>query len=102
MPSIEGSQVRKLVIACDAGMGSSVLMANQLKKRLKDNGVTIEHSPIDAIPADADLVLTHTKLADRTRAHAGDRPVVAFSAFIGDPAVDGVVAAIHCGTTIDG
>ncbi len=102
MPSIEGSQVRKLVIACDAGMGSSVLMANQLKKRLRDNGVVIEHSPIDAIPADADLVLTHTKLADRTRAHAGDRPVVAFSAFVGDPAVDGVVAAIHGGTTIDG
>jgi len=102
MPSIEGTQVRKLVIACDAGMGSSVLMANQLKKRLKDNGVVIEHSPLDAIPADADLVLTHSKLADRVRPHAGDRPVVAFTAFVGDPAVDGVVTAIHEGTTIDG
>ena len=45
MPSIEGSQVRKLVIACDAGMGSSVLMANQLKKRLKGNGVDDRAQP---------------------------------------------------------
>ena len=58
MASIEGKDVRKLVIACDAGMGSSVLLANQLKKRLKSDDVTVVHSPVDAIPTDADVVLT--------------------------------------------
>lgn len=102
MPSIEGNDVRKLVIACDAGMGSSVLLANQLKKRLKGNDVVVVHSPVDSIPSDADLVLTHSKLADRARRLAGDRPVVPFTLFVGDPAIEGVVTAILAGSTIDG
>lgn len=102
MASIQGNDVRKLVIACDAGMGSSVLLANQLKKRLKKDNVTVEHSPVDAIPSDADVVLTHSQLADRARRLAGDKPVVPFNLFIGDPAVEGVVKAIQGGTTIDG
>lgn len=102
MASIEGNDVRKLVIACDAGMGSSVLLANQLKKRLRGNDVVVSHSPVDSIPADADVVLTHSKLAELARQLAGDRPVVPFDLFVGDPAVEGVVTAILSGTTIDG
>ncbi|KQS60445.1 PTS lactose transporter subunit IIB [Geodermatophilus sp. Leaf369] len=102
MASIEGKDVRKLVIACDAGMGSSVLLANQLKKRLKSDDVTVVHSPVDAIPTDADVVLTHAKLVDRARRYAGDKPVVPFTLFVGDPAVDGLVEAIQGGSTIDG
>lgn len=102
MASIAGSDVKKVVVACDAGMGSSVLLANQLKKQLKKNGVTVEHSPVDSIPADADVVLTHSQLADRARRLTGDKPVVAFNLFVGDPAVTGVVKAIQGGTTIDG
>ena len=102
MASIQGNDVRKLVIACDAGMGSSVLLANQLKKRLKKDDVTVEHSPVDAIPADADVVLTHSQLADRARRLAAGKPVVPFNLFIGDPAVEGVAKAIQGGTTIDG
>lgn len=102
MASIEGNDVRKLVIACDAGMGSSVLLANQLKKRLRGSDVVVVHSPVDSIPGDADLVLTHSKLADRARGFAGERPVVPFDLFVGDPAVEGVVTAIIAGTTIEG
>jgi mannitol-specific phosphotransferase system IIBC component len=102
MPSIAGSDVRKLVVACDAGMGSSVLLANQLKKRLKKDNVVVEHSPVDSIPADADVVLTHAQLADRARRLAGNRPVVPFQLFVGDPAVERVVKAIQGGQQIDG
>ena len=102
MASIEGKDVRKLVIACDAGMGSSVLLANQLKKRLKSDDVTVVHSPVDAIPGDADVVLTHAKLVDRARRFAGEKPVVPFTLFVGDPAVDGLVEAIQGGSTVDG
>ncbi len=102
MTTIEGKDVRKLVIACDAGMGSSVLLANQLKKRLKKDNVTVEHSPVDAIPADADVVLTHSQLADRARRLAEGKPVIPFELFVGDPAVEGVVKAIQGGTTISG
>lgn len=94
MPSIDGAAVRKLVIACDAGMASSVLMSAQLRKHLAPQ-VVVSHSPVDAIPADADVVLTHDKLADRARAAAGDRPVVTYGALVGDPAVAVLVRAIR-------
>lgn len=104
MATIQGNDVHKLVIACDAGMGSSVLLANQLKKRLKSNGVTVVHSPVDQIPADADVVVCHGQLAERARFRVKehDTPVVAFQMFVGDPAVEGVVKAIQGGGTIDG
>ena len=35
MAEIQGSEVRKLVVACEAGMGSSVLLVTQLRDRLK-------------------------------------------------------------------
>ncbi len=100
MPTIEGTAVRKLVIACDAGMASSVLMSVQLRKHLGD--VVVEHSPLDALPEDADVVLTHGKLADRVRAAAGDRPVIAYTSVVGDPAVRDLVAAIRAGEPISG
>ena len=31
MPTINGTDVKKLVVACDAGMGSSVMLASQLR-----------------------------------------------------------------------
>jgi len=104
MATIQGSDVRKLVIACDAGMGSSVLLANQLKKRLKASGITVVHSPVDQIPDDADLVVCHSQLAERARirVRAADTPVVAFQMFVGDPAVEGVVKAIQGDGTING
>ena len=51
-------------MACDAGMGSSVMLAGTLKRQLKNSGVTVEHAPVSAIPADADLILTQQSLAD--------------------------------------
>lgn len=102
MATIEGKDVRKLVIACDAGMGSSVLLANQLKKRLAKDGVTVSHSPVDQIPADADLVVCHSQLADRARLRVKDTPVVAFQMFVGDPKVEAVVKNIQNGGAISG
>jgi mannitol-specific phosphotransferase system IIBC component len=34
MPTVNGSDVRKVTIACDAGMGSSVMVAGTLRKKL--------------------------------------------------------------------
>ncbi|WTW98975.1 hypothetical protein OG216_39050 [Streptomycetaceae bacterium NBC_01309] len=95
MSSISGSAVRKLVVACDAGMGSSVMLASVLRRELKKQAVTVEHTPVDAIPADADVVLCHAGLAERARIGAPDKVIVPFQVFIGDPAVARVLAAIR-------
>jgi mannitol-specific phosphotransferase system IIBC component len=97
MTVINGKDIRKLVIACDAGMGSSVMLAGQLRKALKKASVVVEHTPVDAIPADADLVVCHVGLADRARRSAPGTVIVPFEVYLGDPAVNEVIAAIKDG-----
>jgi PTS system mannitol-specific IIB component len=101
MATIDGSNIKKLIVACDAGMGSSVMLASTLKKQLAKSGVTVDHSSVAEIPKDADVVLTQTGLADRARGVVPDVPVVPFNLFLGDPAVTRVVKAIQDGTTIE-
>ncbi|WP_182878043.1 PTS lactose transporter subunit IIB [Microbispora sp. H10670] len=102
MSSIQGKDVRKLIVACDAGMGSSVMLASTLRRQLKGTEVTVDHTPVNSIPGDADVVVCHAGLADRARASAPGVALVPFQVFIGDPAVTRVVDAIRNGGTIDG
>jgi mannitol-specific phosphotransferase system IIBC component len=102
MTSINGSDVKKLIVACDAGMGSSVMLASTLRGQLKKSNVTVEHTPVASIPADADVIVCHAGLAERARASAPGKPVIAFQVFLGDPAVTKVVNAIKNGGQIDG
>jgi len=62
MTEIQGSDIRKVVVACEAGMGSSVLLVTQLRDRLKGTEVVVEHAPVSQIPADADVIVTHQGL----------------------------------------
>ena len=94
MASVQGSEVKKVVIACEAGMGSSVLLTQQLKKKLGGHGVSVTHSPVNQIPDDADLVLCHKGLSSRARQQAGETPVLAFNVYMGDPVFDEVERAI--------
>jgi mannitol-specific phosphotransferase system IIBC component len=102
MPSVDGSAVRKLVVACDAGMGSSVMLAGTLKKQLKGTDVTVEHKPVAQIPSDADVVVCHVGLAERARQVYPNGVIVPFRLFLGDPAVTAVVQKILKGGVIDG
>jgi mannitol-specific phosphotransferase system IIBC component len=102
MTTINGSDVHKLVVACDAGMGSSVMLASTLRGQLKKQNVAVEHTPVNLIPADADVVVCHEGLADRARGIVPDKPIVGFRVFLGDPAVTKVVNAIKNGDDING
>ena len=101
-PVIAGSDVKSIVVACDAGMGSSVMLASQMRTRLKPYGVTVEHVAVNDIPAGARLVLTHTDLAERARTTVPHAVVVEFRMFLGDPAFDRLEKAIKEGEEIRG
>ncbi len=101
MATVDGSTIKKLIVACDAGMGSSVMLASSLKKQLAKNGVTVEHSAVAEIPTDADLVFTQAGLADRARNTVPHVPVVPFQLFLGDPAVAKIVKAIQNGDSFE-
>lgn len=101
MPQINGSDVKKVLIACDAGMGSSVMVASTMKKKLKKYDVSVEHTPVSNIPADAQVVLCHAGLADRARSMSPNAVIVPFNVFMGDPAFAKVEAAIKDGGVLE-
>jgi galactose PTS system EIIB component len=101
MPSVNGSDVRRVTIACDAGMGSSVMVASTLRKKLKKYDVSVDHTPVNDIPADTQVVLCHAGLADRARGIAPNAVVVPFQVFMGDPAFTKVENAIKDGGVLE-
>ncbi|MDT0303610.1 PTS lactose transporter subunit IIB [Streptomonospora wellingtoniae] len=100
MSSINGSDIKKVVVACDAGMGSSVLLTSQMSKSLSPHGVAVEHASVDRIPDDADLVLCHSGLVSRARSAQPGTVVIGFQMFLGDPAFARVEQAVREGETI--
>jgi PTS system mannitol-specific IIC component len=101
-PVVSGKEITRIVVACDAGMGSSVMLASQMRTRLKPYGVSVDHVAVNDIPAEAKVVLTHADLADRARATVPHAVVVEFRMFLGDPAFDRLEKAIKEGDEIRG
>lgn len=94
--SIPANQVKTIILACEAGMGSSLMSVNSLKKKLKNaniTGVTVVHKPARAIPDDAQVVIVHKGLANVARKKVPNAVVVTFDHFLNDPAFDRVVQA---------
>jgi mannitol-specific phosphotransferase system IIBC component len=101
MASISGSDVKRLVVACEAGMGSSVMIAKQLERQLKSHGISVTHSPVNQLAdANPDVVLCHRGLGARAKQTMPNTPVVVFDMFLGDPKIQGVVTAIIDGDNI--
>lgn len=94
--SILPSSVNTIILACEAGMGSSLMSVNALKKKLKKAKVThaqVVHKAARDIPANAPLVVVHKGLAKVVRSKAPEAVVVTFDHFINDPAFDQLVEA---------
>lgn len=101
-PSIESSDVKLIVYACEAGVGSSLMGANQLKKLIKKAKLEINviHSPVSQIPDQADVIITHEGLAQQAAVKFPDKPIVTFKMFINDPALKGLVSTLAAGEPV--
>lgn len=103
--SISAADVKTIILACEAGMGSSLMSVNSLKKKLKAasvTDVTVVHKPAREIPANAQVVVVHKGLAKTAASKAPDAVVVAFNHFLNDPAFDNLVKAFVEKTDIVG
>lgn len=62
-----GKTLKKMIFACDTGMGSSAMGAALISKMITDENISIviENASIDDIPADADIVITFESLKAR-------------------------------------
>ncbi|MCP8969637.1 PTS mannitol transporter subunit IICB [Ectobacillus ponti] len=94
-PVVAGA-VNKIVFACDAGMGSSAMGASILRNKVQKAGldVTVINTAINALPADADLVITHKDLTDRAKAKLPDATHISVENFLNSPRYDEVVNSL--------
>lgn len=100
VPTTIGAQapltnISKVVIACDAGMGSSVMVASTMKNRLSRYGVEVAHTAVDQIPSDTSLILIQEGLVDRVRKRAPSVRIVPFTNYMNDPAFDRVETEVR-------
>ncbi len=82
--AVNVGQIRKIVFACDAGMGSSAMGATKFHNRIKAErpDLTVTNSSVDTIPADADVVVCQRVLADRAAKCAPQAQLVTLDNFL--------------------
>lgn len=87
---IASDDVRKIIFACDAGMGSSAMGATKFKNRIKAlrPDIAISNTSVDEIPADTDIAVVQVTLAARARKSAPNAKIVTIENFLSDPALD--------------
>ncbi|MGN0708274.1 MAG: PTS mannitol transporter subunit IICBA [Faecalibacterium sp.] len=92
----DAGRIRKIVFACDAGMGSSAMGATRFRNRIHDAkpGLVVTNTSVDNIPADADVVVCQRVLADRAKACAPNAALITIGNFLADPHLDNLYAAL--------
>ncbi len=86
-------QVKKIVFACDAGMGSSAMGASIMRNKVQKAGLDIEvtNTAINHLPADADVVITHQNLTDRAKEKLPNAYHVSVENFLNSPKYDELI-----------
>jgi PTS system mannitol-specific IIC component len=87
-------KVTKIVFSCDAGMGTSAMGANKLKRMIKSAGignVSVVHSPVDEVPQDAQIVVTQENLKERVQNAAPNAQVVTVTNLVNAPEYEQIV-----------
>jgi PTS system mannitol-specific IIC component len=83
-------EIKKVIFACDAGMGSSAMGASILKNKVKkaDLDVAVSNTSISNIPEDADVVFTHKDLTDRAKQKQPAAEHISVENFMNSPKYD--------------
>ncbi|OXS16697.1 PTS mannitol transporter subunit IICBA [Zobellella denitrificans] len=91
--------VRKIIVACDAGMGSSAMAASMLAKKVAAAGlgISVSNLAINNLDDSVDIVLTHKDLTDRARRHAPQAEHISLSNFLDGSLYDSLVARLSKG-----
>lgn len=93
--------VKKIVFACDAGMGSSAMGASLLRKKVKEAGldVHVTNSAISNLQGDAQIVITQEELTPRAKAKLPDAYHISVDNFLSSPEYDKLIDSLQNGVT---
>ena len=87
---VKAADVKKIIFACDAGMGSSAMGATKFRNRIKGirPDITVTNTSVDNIPADCDIAVVQEMLIDRANKSAPQAEIISIANFLADPALD--------------
>ncbi len=93
------SEIRKIIFACDAGMGSSAMGATKFRNRIKNDrpDIKVSNTSVDNIPADCDIAVVQTTLAARAKKSAPQAQLITIGNFLADPALDALYVQLTTG-----
>lgn len=88
--AVDSSLVKKIIFACDAGMGSSAMGATKFRNRIKAvrPEIIVKNTSVDNIPQDCDVAVVQATLADRARKSAPQAKLITIGNFLADPSLD--------------
>ena len=95
---LTGKVIKKVYVACDAGMGSSAMGASILKKKMKEAGfddIEEKNVSIPDLPEDIDIVVTHESLTDRAKAVRPNAVHYSVSNFLEGEQYDAIIEKIR-------
>lgn len=101
--SINASEIKKIIFVCEAGIGSSLMSVNSLKKKFRKagiDGVTIIHSATTTLESDTKFIVCHKMLMESAKDKVPDAVIVGFDLFFNDPVFDELTQAFKDGTDI--
>ncbi len=87
----DAKDIKHIVFACDAGMGSSAMGATILKKKLAAVGrddIQVVHSSVSDIPDNSQIVVAHQDLAARAKKSAPNARLITITNFMSAPEYD--------------
>lgn len=87
------SNVKKVIFACDAGMGSSAMGAGMMRNKFKKAGINLDvtNTAINQLPQDVDLVITQKVLTDRAIKQAPNAIHISVDNFLNSPKYDELI-----------
>lgn len=93
------SEIKKIIFACDAGMGSSAMGATKFRNRIKNDrpDISVSNTSVDNIPADCDIAVVQTTLAARAKKSAPQAQLITIGNFLADPALDALYVQLTTG-----
>ena len=93
------TEIRKIIFACDAGMGSSAMGATKFRNRIKNDrpDISVSNTSVDNSPQDCDIAVVQTTLAARAKKAAPNAQLITIGNFLADPALDALYVQLTTG-----
>ena len=102
--SLPDMEIKKIVFACDAGMGSSAMGATMVRNKIKEAGIIgieVIRALVSEIPGDCQIVVTHHELAARAASSNPSARIIPTKNFMGAPECAVLIGELVAKTNVE-